>query len=72
MNITKFIKGCTTVGELENMPNSYIHTIYKEYLLTQLDAAKKKASEDAKKKKNEETKKKKNPLEKLKESIKKS
>ena len=46
MNITKFIKGCTTVGELENMPNSYIHTIYKEYLLTQLDAAKKKASEE--------------------------
>ena len=28
------------------MPNSYIHTIYKEYLLTQLDAAKKKASEE--------------------------
>ena len=46
MNITKFIKGCTTVGELENMPNSYIHTIYKEYLLTQLDAAKKKAAEE--------------------------
>ena len=46
MNITKFIKGCTTVGELENMPNSYIHTIYKEYLLTQLDTAKKKASEE--------------------------
>ena len=46
MNITKFIKGCTTVGELENMPNSYIHTIYKECLLTQLDAAKKKASEE--------------------------
>ena len=46
MNITKFIKGCTTVGELENMPNSYIHIIYKEYLVTQLDAAKKKASEE--------------------------
>ena len=46
MNITKFIKGCTTVGELEKMPNSYFHTIYKEYLVTQLDAAKKKASEE--------------------------
>ena len=28
------------------MPSSYIHTIYKEYLVTQLDAAKKKASEE--------------------------
>ena len=46
MNITKFIKGCTTVGEWENMCNSYIYTIYIDYLLTKLDAAKKKASEE--------------------------
>ena len=29
------------------MPNTYIHTIYKEYLVTQLDEAKKKAHEQA-------------------------
>ena len=31
MNLTKFLKGCTTMGELENMPNSYSHTIFKQY-----------------------------------------
>lgn len=28
------------------MPNTYIHTIYKEYIITQLDESKKKASEE--------------------------
>lgn len=29
------------------MPNSYIHTIYREYLVTQLDEAKKKVYEES-------------------------
>lgn len=31
MNLTKFMKGATTISELENLPNTYIQTIYKEY-----------------------------------------
>ncbi len=29
------------------MPNTYIHTIYREYLVTQLDEAKKRAHEES-------------------------
>jgi hypothetical protein len=32
MNLAKYLKGATTMTELENMPNHYIHTIYKEYV----------------------------------------
>lgn len=32
MNLAKFLKGSTTIGELMNMPNIYLHTIYKEYV----------------------------------------
>lgn len=32
MNLTKYLKGCTTMSELEAMPNHYTHTIYKEYV----------------------------------------
>ena len=32
ISLTKFLKGCTTIGELMNMPNRYLHTIYKEYV----------------------------------------
>ena len=32
MNIAKFLKGTTTIGELENMPNRYIQVFYKEYV----------------------------------------
>lgn len=31
MNLSKFMKGATTISELENLPNSYIQTIYKEF-----------------------------------------
>lgn len=32
MNLAKFLKGCTTIGELVNMPNRFIHGIYKQYV----------------------------------------
>lgn len=32
MNLAKYLKGSTTIRELEEMPNSYIHTIYKQYV----------------------------------------
>lgn len=32
MNIAKFLKGCTTITELMNMPNRYLHTLYKQYV----------------------------------------
>lgn len=31
MNLSKFLKGTITIGELENLPNRYIQVIYKEY-----------------------------------------
>jgi hypothetical protein len=34
MNLTKFIKGTTTIGEFENLPNRFIHVIYREYIRT--------------------------------------
>ena len=34
MNLAKFLKGTTTIGELENHSNRFIHTIYKEYVET--------------------------------------
>ena len=37
MNLAKFLKGTTTIGELEKMPNRYIQTIYKEYVTTMND-----------------------------------
>ena len=32
MNIAKFLKGTTTIGELEKMPNAMLHTLYKKYV----------------------------------------
>ena len=32
MNLSKFIKGTTSIGELEKLPNRYIQTIYKQYV----------------------------------------
>lgn len=32
MNLSKFLKGCTTITEMENLPNRYIHVIYKQYV----------------------------------------
>lgn len=32
MNIVKYMKGCTTMTELMNMPNRYIQVIYKQYI----------------------------------------
>lgn len=32
MNLTKYLKGCTTLNELMNMPNRYIQSIYKQYV----------------------------------------
>ena len=40
MNLSKFLKGTTTIGELENMPNRYIHAIYKQYADTLRDKSK--------------------------------
>lgn len=44
MNLTKYLKGCTTMGELERMPVRYIHIIYKEYVNMLNDEKKKKAN----------------------------
>lgn len=33
INLAKYLKGSTTIGELENLPSSYIHTIYKQYTI---------------------------------------
>ena len=40
MNLTKFLKGCTTMNELMNLPNAFIHTIYKQYVDTLKDKEK--------------------------------
>ena len=40
MNLSKFLKGTTTMSELENMPNRYIQVIYKEYVDTIRDKSK--------------------------------
>lgn len=32
MNLAKFLKGITTIGELMELPARYIHTLYKEYV----------------------------------------
>jgi hypothetical protein len=37
------MKGCTTISELENLPNHYSHTIYKEFIDTQMDKDKQEA-----------------------------
>lgn len=34
MNLAKFLKGSTTIGELMNMPSKYIQVIYKQYVDT--------------------------------------
>lgn len=31
MNVSRFLKGTTTMVELENMPNWKSHTLFKEY-----------------------------------------
>jgi hypothetical protein len=48
MNLSRFLKGTITIGELENMPNRYIHTFYKQYtdMLKDEEAQKAKAAED--------------------------
>ena len=45
ISLTKFLKGCTTIGELMNMPNRYLHTIYKEYVEMVKDEEKRKQNE---------------------------
>lgn len=45
ISLTKFLKGCTTIGELMNMPNRYLHTIYKEYVEMLKDEEKRKQNE---------------------------
>ena len=37
MNLAKFLKGTTTIKELESMPVSHIHVIYREYFNTMRD-----------------------------------
>lgn len=43
MNIAKFLKGIVSIGELEDLPNHYSHTFYKEYFDTMTDPEKQKA-----------------------------
>ena len=45
ISLTKFLKGCTTIGELMNMPNRYLRTIYKEYVEMLKDEEKRKQNE---------------------------
>lgn len=44
MSLAKFMKGCTTIRELEDMPVAYSHTIYKEYVTTLKDREKSEAA----------------------------
>ena len=32
MNLSKFLKGSNTIGELQNLPCSFLQTIYKEFV----------------------------------------
>jgi hypothetical protein len=34
INLSHILKGRISIGELENLPNRYIHVIYKEYVET--------------------------------------
>jgi hypothetical protein len=43
--LAKFLKGSITIGELENMPNRFVHSLYKLYIETQKDEDKRKAVE---------------------------
>lgn len=43
MNLAKFLKGSTTMTELMNMPNRYLHIIYKEYVNMIMDKEKSEA-----------------------------
>lgn len=40
IGLAKFLKGSTTIGELENMSNKFIHTLYKMYIDTMRDQKK--------------------------------
>lgn len=42
MNIARFLKGTTTIGELMNMPNRYLHVLYKQFLDTAMNEDKSK------------------------------
>ena len=48
IGLAKFMKGSTTIGELENMPNTCIHAVYKMYIefTKNMDAQKASAAED--------------------------
>lgn len=37
MNLAKFLKGSTTIGELMNMPLKYLEVMYKQYFETMND-----------------------------------
>ena len=43
MNLAKFLKGSTTIGELQNLPCSFIQTIYKEFVDSSKDPDKQQA-----------------------------
>lgn len=45
MNIAKFLKGTTTIGELLTLPNRYLQVFYKQYVNMIMDEEKKKAFE---------------------------
>ena len=51
MNLTRYVKGTTTLKELGSMPNRYIHVIYKDYvksLQTQVTDGKDENGKDSK------------------------
>jgi hypothetical protein len=43
INLAKYLKGCTTLTELSEMPARYIHIIYKDYVDMLKDESKRKA-----------------------------
>lgn len=43
MNLAKFLKGTTTINELQNQPNRFIQVVYKEYVETLKDKSKSEA-----------------------------
>lgn len=45
MNLAKYLKGTTSIGELMNMPNRYIQVIYKQYVTMLNDKEKSEANQ---------------------------
>ena len=46
MNLVKFMKGCTTIEEIQRLPNRFVHSIYHEYVNMMKDEEARKAHEE--------------------------